>query len=634
MAIEDDFTVSLAGDIRYTGGGSTYYTVLELHRFLQDLADDQEASGNDLIDITSTKPSERSTDNIIELIAPYNIDKDASEQLYDGSILQEGGNALFSGLVVVGDVVAGTELILIRDNTLITSWWGTGINAVPAQNILMRTLIQVRQDGVDIDGKRLRVEAREFNDEYSEFSLTMGLGNFTAAIFTGADLNNETAQATVNAWDCVNTEGYQLIDLNNGEGDQPYYSKWDLGTQVDINDIYEFTKDIQRRGTSETIHGINGSLFRGITHEFAYNNESGNFTEDEVLAWGTSFTYDTQGTNLNIGERLDFSISGAVAILIAQDDNGATGTLYVQVVSGTIASGNVITGFTSGGDGTVNSAVSDDNAQSGTGLLLALLDSGATGTMWFQLLTGGPPVTTLPIFGVSSQQTCDVNGAPTTRSRQPEFYGTSTGTSIIGNHGIGHLPGDLLSADKLFDLGGNLRQPPNNQVFYVYGCVSGEDRIMVAKNDGSDEVDYAQFTLDGIHNSGTQTTITVNEVVPVSTPSSGTLRIEKDSDGTYTYQAYTSWTGKIFAIASTDYSGNKAAASANNCFVSYIDKLATQATEQFTGVYSGGEGSLSLVVKARDGGTTGDNIPIKPYKTPASFAAGGGSATVGRISDA
>lgn len=81
MAIEDDFTVALNGDIRYTGGGSTYYTVLELHRFLQALADDEEmsSSSSDYVDITSVNPSTRSTDNIITLNGTFNIDDDAAE---------------------------------------------------------------------------------------------------------------------------------------------------------------------------------------------------------------------------------------------------------------------------------------------------------------------------------------------------------------------------------------------------------------------------------------------------------------------------------------------------------------------------------------------------------------------------
>ena len=536
------------------------------------------------------------------MISPYNIDKDASEQLYDGSILQDDGDTLFSGLVVVGEVEAETELIIIRNNTLITSWWGSGINTDPANNILLRTLIQTRENGVDIDGKRLRIEAREFNDEYAEFSLTMGLGNATAAIFTGADLNNTTAEATVNAWDCSNTEGYQLIDLNDGSGSQPYYSKWDLGSRSNINDIYEFTKDIQRRGTSETIHTMNGSLFRGITHEFTYGSKSGTINEDDILAWGCSFDFTGADGDFTIGERIDVATSNAVMILIAQDDNGTTGTMYCQVVSGTPVNGQTITGYTSAKTASINSAPANISAVAGTGIILA--DDGVD-TYWIQLLTGGPPVDTLPIYSTTNEGTAALTSAVTTRSRTAEFYGTSTGTSIIGNHGIGHLPGDLSDADKLFDLEGDLNQPPNNQTFYVYGCVVGEDYILVTKNDGSDEIDYDQFSLDGAHNSGTQTTITVKESIPVSTPQTGVIRIEQNSSGVYTYQEYLSWSGKVFTISSEDYSGAKAAIDDANVFIGYIDKLATSTTESFTGVYSAGEGTLSLLVKARDGGTAG-----------------------------
>lgn len=631
MAIADDFTVALDGNIRYIGGGSTYYTVLELHRFLMDLADDAEASGNDLVDITSTKPSDRSTDNIITLISPYNIDKDASEQLYDGSILQDNGDELFSGIIVVGEVESGTQLQIIRNNTIITSWWGTGINADAANNILMRTLIRTRQDGIDIDGKKLRVQAHEFNDEYAEFSLTAGLGNSTAAIFTGDDLNNNTAQATVAAWNCSNTEGYQMINLNNGNGDKEYYSKWDLGSRVLINDIYEFTKDVGRRGAVKTIHTMNGELFRGITHQWNYGSESGIISEDDILAWGCSFTYDSQTVNLSIGERLDFATSNAVGILIAQDDNGVAGTLYIQVVSGTPAAGNVITGNTSSGNGTVTGTVNNVSAVAGTAILLALDDNGTTGVHWIQLLTGGPPVNTLPIYSSTNEGTAVLTSVVTSRSRQAEFYGTSTGTSIIGNFGIGHLPTDLAAADKLFDLTNTLQQPPNNQTFTVGGLVSGEDRVVIAKNDGSDEIDYDQYALSGVHNSATQTTITVTTAISGETPSSGTIRIEKDSDGTYTYQSYTSWTGSVFTIPQTDYSGSKAAGNLNNCFTSYIDKLAGATSEQFTGVYTG---DVSMVVKVRDGGTAGDQIPIKPFKSPITFGAGGGSITATRTSDA
>ena len=94
--VQADWSIDNAtGDIRYIGGdhgaSPTYATVIELHRFLQDLADDASFVGDDELDITVVTPSDRSTDNIITLINGYNIDDNAAEHLYDGSIIQAGG---------------------------------------------------------------------------------------------------------------------------------------------------------------------------------------------------------------------------------------------------------------------------------------------------------------------------------------------------------------------------------------------------------------------------------------------------------------------------------------------------------------------------------------------------------------
>jgi len=94
MAIGDDFSIDLNGDIRYTGSG-TNYTVIAFHRWLGDLSDDAQAAGNDIMDITKATPSERSTDNIITLNSPYNIDDDAASHLYDGSVIQAAGATIY-----------------------------------------------------------------------------------------------------------------------------------------------------------------------------------------------------------------------------------------------------------------------------------------------------------------------------------------------------------------------------------------------------------------------------------------------------------------------------------------------------------------------------------------------------------
>jgi hypothetical protein len=249
MAIADDLSVTTAGDIRWEGTTATY-TVLEFHRFLQDLADDAVASGDDLIDITSSTPSERSTDNIISLLGTYNVDDEVVEHLYNGSISQNSGDDVYSGLVVVGSVESGTELQIIQDNKVLAPFWGAtpALNADAPNNVITRILVKTRSGGADIDRQALRVQARELGDTYAEFSLTAGLGNSTAAVFTSADLNNTTIAATIEAWSTIgNTEGFQLVDIEQGGGPEEYYAQWDTGSQS-INDVYEYTKWVQKRG--------------------------------------------------------------------------------------------------------------------------------------------------------------------------------------------------------------------------------------------------------------------------------------------------------------------------------------------------------------------------------------------------
>jgi len=552
MAIGDEWSVAANGDIRHTGG-TTKYTVLQLHRWLQDLADNASASGDDIMDITRGTPSERSTDNIITLNSPYNIDDTAAEFLYDGSITQDGGDVVYSGLVVVGSIYGTTTLQVVQNNALYdgdSPFWGTGINVDAANNILCRMLIKTRTGGNDIDGKRIRIYAREWGASYAEFSVTMGLGNSTAAIFTNEDTNNTTSSGTVAGWTTItNTEGYQGIDLNNGNGTRYYYSQWNRDSYT-INQLYERAKYITRRGTAETIHGMDGELFRGITHQWDYDNESsGPFTEDETLSWG----------------------------------------------SGTTA---------------------------GTGILLALDDNGATGTMWIQLLTGVPPTDNAGITGGSSSATCDVQGSVISQNLPSVFLGQSTSTTIIGGFGIGIEAADLTSNDKLLDLTNTPQSPPNNVTFTVYGLVSGEDRVLVTNDDSG--IDSDQMTLSTAL-TGTVSSIVVNSI-PTDTPQTGTLRVVLD-DGRHRYIAYTSWTGSTFTTASTNWSDPNDASSGNGVYLGYIDKLASSTSESFTVVYNA---DRTLFVRVRDGGSS----PIKTFETTGSLSTGGGSTTAIRTSDA
>ncbi len=632
MAIADDFSVAVNGDIRYTGTTANY-TVLELHRFLQDLADDASASGNDLVDITSDTPSDRSTDNIITLLGTYNIDDTAAEHLYDGSISQSGGDTVYSGLRVLGAVNnTSTQLMVIQNNDLYqftttpaSPFWGDqstgGYNGNSAAGILMRVLIKSRDGGADIDGKRIRVQARHWGDTYDFFNVTLGQGESVAAIGTTPDAQNDTLQATVTAYTHVtNTEGYQQIDLNNGNGSRDYYSKWTYGADTSgdgLKGIWEFIKDLSGNGTAKTIHGINGELFLGITHEIDYDNESANFTEDEIIAWGTEIAYDNLSGTFTEDEQVTFAGGGSGQITY---DDG-TSTMYVMLDSGsaTPADNEQITGLSSAATADVNVTVTGTGG--GTGLLLALDDNGTTGTMWIQLLTGVAPVDNSEIIGRSSNSTSDVNLAPTARTVPKIFLGSYTGT-LIGAYGIGVDANDLSASDSIEDLSGTTQTPPNNVTFTVSGLVSGEDRVLVGPRSAG-VLQKNQFTVATTALTSGSTSVEQNTTIPSDTPVSGDIRVENDN-GVYLETPYSSYTGSTYTLSGTY---GDAAAIGNEIFIAYIDELAAAATASFTAVYSS---DRDLFVRVRDGGAT----PIKTFEAPATLGSGGGSVAAIRTSDA
>lgn len=315
MAMVDaDWSVDRAtGNIRYIGddhGGASpsYATVLEFHRWLQDKADDAVSSGDDELDITDTDPSSRSTDNIITLKGTYNIDDGASEHLYDGSIKQNSGDDIYAGFVNFGNVEtiqiiqeSGGTAVVITDD-----WWNqVSVSADPrsATGISHRFLLKVRSGGTDIDNRKVIGISRRFGFTYSEFTVTSATeGNNVLALSEVSDLNNQTAIGTVAGYTGITntTEGYNLIDVDNNGVDETYYSEWDANTPTNsINDLYERAKWLTREGTSETLYGLNGELFRGITHQIPYGTLSGTFDEGNELTWtgGTGQVLADNGTN-------------------------------------------------------------------------------------------------------------------------------------------------------------------------------------------------------------------------------------------------------------------------------------------------------------------------------------------------
>jgi len=547
MAIADDFTVSTTGDIRYVGAahgaaGAGYYTVIQFHRWLQDLADNAvaSASSSDFLDITDNTPSERATDNYVTLINGFNIDQTASEHLYDGSIVQAGGDEIWDGLVVIA--AEGMDLQIVQDGAVIaTDFWNTipngetkkGLNRDVNNGISHRFLIQVRDTGADIDGRRILGQTREWGYSYSEFKVNgTARGNNVLALTYAADLNNVTVSGTVAGWTTITntTSGYNGIDVDNNSTDEYYYSEWNRAGYT-INQFYERMKYLTRTSSAETLYGLNGELFRGITHEVNLTTpRSGTFSAFEKVTWGT----------------------------------GAT---------------------------------------AGEGQMLAINSTTAGTKMWIQLLKGVAPSGSVLITGFGSSATATYSGTLQERTLSFPFCGVSTGSALIGAYGFGVEATDLTSADKVFDLTNTQITPPNYVTFTVTGLISGEDYILVGPADGG-VLDLNQFSLQTTLSADNVTAVVIGTTIPADTPSSGTIRVE-DDNGVYRRLHYSSWATSTFTIDSTDGNedfGTVNATSGNDVFISYVDTLADATSEAFQTVKA--SGTRDLYIRVRDGGAS------------------------------
>lgn len=551
--IASDWSVDRAtGNIRYiggdhdgTGGTPSYATVIEAHRAWQNLADDLISSGDDELDMTDENPSARSTDNIIRLLGNYNIDDASAEHLYDGSIIQGSGatESIWDGIVNYGN--ADVQIQIHQNGQVLTDdWWnyaGGGLNADSAQGISHRFMIKVRENGVDIDGRRLLGITRQYGKTYAEFPINgTARGNNVLALSNTDDLNNATEIATVAAWTTItNTnEGYQALDVNNDLVSEFYYSLWDLDKPTrSVNDFYERAKWLTRDGSSETLYGLPGELFRGITHEIDIDTNSGTFNSFEPVSW-----------------------TGGTAQMLAIDSPTAGTKMWIQLLTGTLPTdGQVITGGTSGASAAVNVSVISRP--------VSIPFVGAS--------TGSAIIGS---YGLGIQ-TDDITNSDKVKSLDnavivPPNNVTNTVAGLVaGEDTILVAPWDGSTLD-------NEGFPAINKGQMTLGATLSTDGVTtVTVADGNETA------------------------IPSDTPSTGYLKVEDDNGFTRRLH-YSSWIGTTFTIDSVDGQEDFAAVNAtagNNVWIAYIDKVATSSTASFTGVYAS---DRDLVVLVRDGGVT------------------------------
>jgi len=539
--------IDYVGDA-HAGAAPTYATGIELHRALQDFADDS-ADGTEEISIVDEVPSQRGgVDTNITLINGYHITPTAHEHLYDTSISQThpvDGVQIYDGIQVFGN---STSIQVIQNGARLTNdFWNEAkmITAVSdaTSNTSHRFMVLVRDTGADIDGRRLIGTQRVYGTTYTEFAIGGGTnrGNNVLALTANSNLNNATAQGTIDALTFVIAEGYVPIDGDGNGTPENYYVEWDTNGNSK-NEAYEYSQNMIREGVAVTpvngTFGLDPNIFRGITHSVAVTDlTSGIWVEPEALSWGTGATAGT-GQLLAI----DNTASGSATIL------------YMQLLTGVLPNANTITGATNGASGTAGTV---------TGQVVSV-----------------PPI------------------------------GASTGANIKGAYGVGIQEADLEAGDTLLDLTGAANNAPNNVTFSVIGLniTTTADYVLVGP-DSAGSLQLDQLGQNAAVNT-TVTSLVMDSAIPVDTPATGSIRCLNVS-GEYVRHDYSAWTGSTFTITSYDFSpvGLDVAINAN-VFISYIDKVATATTETFNTVFNATRALRAIVRNGATVGGIAPIVPI------------------------
>ena len=264
MTIATDFTISAGGNIRHTAG-ATVYTVLDLHQWLQDLADDGSISvaGDDL-SMLSANPSKldgpRSAIKpmLLNLLGTYNIDDDAAKYINFGSIQQSGTNELYTGLKSIGSpLVAGSPMYVVQNNAKLTSYW-------PAGHI--QIMVKCKTAGALIDNADVRVYSRKYGQTYGDFAANLiAGGEQPAAVSTAATdwtpLNLAGALA-LNTKVAI-TAGSSFHDTGVG-GNKEYKGTITLSGGCTVAEAAQYCQAICDETSTTTVDGVLGWKFRSL----------------------------------------------------------------------------------------------------------------------------------------------------------------------------------------------------------------------------------------------------------------------------------------------------------------------------------------------------------------------------------
>jgi len=300
MTINTTFAIATNGAITgpaFVPGTDARFTTLELHQWLQNLADDAAPTGDDNVSILGANPSELAGKRnavrpmALTLLNGVNINDAASHWFKFGSIEQGSGatNVQYTGLKILGSLVASSPIYIYQNGAKVTKYWAD------ADSSNFQILVKAKATSTDETLKNISVFSRKYGQTFSHFDVDLSPGGEqVAALSTAVDTNVDTGVMTPavaagyfsSAIGGTATPGTQNItlaygdttqDLGGGQGSLLHKGTITLANSVTLANVYQALMWACSESSTITFNGIPGWRYRVLPGQSYAENISAPF---------------------------------------------------------------------------------------------------------------------------------------------------------------------------------------------------------------------------------------------------------------------------------------------------------------------------------------------------------------------
>jgi len=186
-----------------------------------------------------------------------------------GSIEQNSGDDLYTGLKVIGSLVASSPIYITQSNTKLTKYWDDADVDTGFQ-----ILVKAKAAGTLIDSGDVVVFSRKYGQTFSHFDANLAAGGEqAAALATSLDTNialstgaAETAFGTITL-----TPGDSTFDMGDGNGSKDYKGVIALNGTTTLATAYQALMWACSESSTATINSVPGWRYRKLNAGYAEN---------------------------------------------------------------------------------------------------------------------------------------------------------------------------------------------------------------------------------------------------------------------------------------------------------------------------------------------------------------------------